>query len=173
MSWAIGIAAAVQAFAAIAIVVLTKRLSDATTKYAADTQRMAEEMERRREQEDMDRRRTHAEQLSAWVENFRGPTQGALHGVLVMYNGGDQPAYDVRVTLRLENWTDEISGKRVLPPRTRHEKTDWVMRQQVALTPGQTINVGDVTVELEFRDVTGRRWKRENDGRLAELEDGV
>jgi hypothetical protein len=118
--------------------------------------------EQRREAErSEDERRAQAARISAWVEVYRksdGTREIAFH----IHNASDMPIYEVELPL---------------PNPEREEITEFVG----LVPPGQTIRrpapsewlrsyVEPEPVQVEFQDSAGRRWARDEQGGLAQVD---
>jgi hypothetical protein len=134
---------------------------------------LRKEQKARRELEE-DRRQAQARLVSAWAttpEERRDPTTGDLRWVtsVVSRNGSDEPVYDVNVAMADPNGphaADPLGGgpemlfiwTHVLPPQYTTTEALWAYK-------GPSGPIG-----IEFRDASGRHWKRYPNGRLNKLE---
>jgi len=119
--------------------------------------------EHRREAErSEDERRAQAARISAWVELHRKPDGGrelAFH----IHNASDMPIYDVELPMPAPQGQEraaEFVG--LVPPGQtirRSAPHDW-LRTYVEPEP----------VEIEFLDSAGRRWTRDEQGKLGTAE---
>ena len=99
---------------------------------------------------------------------------GSTRGTVQIRNGGQQPIYDVSVTMTHAEFQDETTSKGVVPPVTTHPKTDWTLRARgEPAQPDRAVTAGEFDVEIEFRDAEGRKWKRDVLGGLHLLETRV
>jgi hypothetical protein len=116
--------------------------------------------EHRREAERAeDERRAQAAKISAWVEVYRKP-DGTRELAFHIHNASDMPIYEVELPLSAPN-SEEHSSEFIglVPPGQtirRQAPTEW-MRSYIDPEP----------VQIEFLDSAGRRWARDEQGRLV------
>ncbi len=118
--------------------------------------------EHRREAErSEDERRNQAARISAWVEATRSPT-GAREIAFHIHNASDMPIYEVELPLPAASGEEQTEFVGLVPPGQtvrRPAPADW-LRTYVEPEP----------VQIEFLDSAGRRWTRDEQGRLAHTE---
>ncbi|WP_117209489.1 hypothetical protein [Allorhizocola rhizosphaerae] len=108
-----------------------------------------------------DERRAQAARISAWVEAYRKPDGGreiAFH----IHNASDMPIYEVEVPLPTASNEEQSEFIGLVPPGQtvrRAAPTEW-LRSYVDPEP----------VQIEFLDSAGRRWTRDEQGKLARTE---
>lgn len=172
MAWS----AVAQAGGTVAVGVLTFFLTRATNRYARDTGRLVKQGEINRMLAENRLRSAQAVQVSAWLESFHALTgPNRLNGTLAIFNGSDQPIYDVVVKMKHPNYGEEVSSKRVVPPRSTLKKTEWQFRLKKAKGAAPSaVQVGDIAITIEFFDAAGRRWTqiRHDSGILELLDEG-
>lgn len=108
--------------------------------------------------------RRQAEQVAVWEEDWwRDDRTGQDGPVIVVFNGSSLPISDLRVPY----WGYDDDGQEslmasllgALEPRER----------KVEPIHAYLSHLGPYPYEVEFRDVTGRRWQRTTEGGLTEL----
>ncbi|WP_433609544.1 hypothetical protein ACQP2P_38620 [Dactylosporangium sp. CA-139114] len=102
-----------------------------------------------------DERRGQAARISAWIEEYRKPNDArelAFH----VHNASEMPIYEVELPMP-EGGETEFVG--LVPPgqTIRRPAPESWRRSYVEPEP----------VEIEFLDSAGRRWKRNEQGRLT------
>lgn len=106
-----------------------------------------------------DERRAQAARISAWVEVYRKP-DGTREIAFHIHNASDMPIYEVELPLPTraeEDHAVEFVG--LVPPGQTIRKpapADW-LRSYTEPEP----------VQIEFLDSAGRRWTRDEQGRLT------
>ena len=119
--------------------------------------------EHRREAErSEDERRTQAERISAWVEVYRKP-DGMREIAFHVHNASDMPIYEAEIPLPTTSDEEQTEFVGLVPPGQtvrRAAPPDW-LRSYVDPEP----------VQIEFLDSAGRRWTRNEQGKLARAEE--
>lgn len=139
-------------------------------------------------------RRAQASRVSAWVEptanrhtGFNDVGMGYdLGASICIANLSSQPVYDIALIAKDGSGNESPFALNVLPPENRvfealDERMISILRavpgldarashQQQAMTGSRLITKG-LRVELTFRDVEGRTWRRNGHGILEETSD--
>lgn len=118
--------------------------------------------EHRREAERSDdERRAQAERISAWVEAYRKP-DGMRELAFHVHNASDMPIYEAEIPVSSVSNEEQTEFVGLVPPGQtvrRAAPPEW-LRSYVDPEP----------VQIEFLDSAGRRWTRNEQGRLARTE---
>jgi hypothetical protein len=105
-----------------------------------------------------DERRSQAARISAWVEVYRKPDDGreiAFH----IHNASYMPIYEVEIPATATSNEDQTEFVGLVPPGQtirRAASPEW-LRSYVDPEP----------VQIEFLDSAGRRWTRDEQGKLT------
>ncbi len=116
---------------------------------------------RREAERSEDERRNQAARISAWVEVYRKPDGGrelAFH----IHNASDMPIYEVELPLPTASDEEQTEFVGLVPPGQtirRPAPPEW-LRSYVEPEP----------VQIEFLDSAGRRWTRDEQGKLTRTE---
>lgn len=108
-----------------------------------------------------DERRSQAERISAWVEVYRKP-DGMREIAFHVHNASDMPIYEAEIPLPSPSNEEQTEFVGLVPPGQtvrRAAPPDW-LRSYVDPEP----------VQIEFLDSAGRRWTRNEQGRLTRTE---
>jgi hypothetical protein len=117
--------------------------------------------QRREADRSEDERRSQAARISAWVEVYRkldGSREIAFH----IHNASDMPIYEVELPLPNSEGEEATEFVGLVPPGQtirRPAPSDW-LRSYVEPEP----------VQVEFQDSVGRRWTRDEQGALAQVD---
>jgi hypothetical protein len=124
-----------------------------------------------------------ASQIAGWLQDESDAAGGPTGKYLVIVgNASRVPVYDL-------SWAVNGYGELVVPdiisghmgvlmphPRVVVTGMGWALGDDILATPDSDEEVlarrhdpGDFRVELTFRDASGARWKRHDDGRLEQL----
>ena len=118
--------------------------------------------EQRREAErSEDERQSQAARISAWVELHRTP-EGSRELAFHIHNASDMPIYEVELPLPSPSGEETTAFVGLVPPgRTirRSAPAEW-LRSYVDPEP----------VQIEFQDSAGRRWARDEQGTLTQVD---
>jgi len=118
--------------------------------------------EHRREAErSEDERRSQAARISAWVEVHRKP-DGNREMAFHIHNASDMPIYEVEIPLHTTAHEEQTEFVGLVPPGQtvrRPAPPQW-LRSYVDPEP----------VQIEFLDSSGRRWTRDEQGKLTRTE---
>lgn len=108
-----------------------------------------------------DERRAQAAKISAWVEMYRKADSSrelAFH----IHNASDMPIYEVELPLPSPDGQEATEFVGLVPPGQtirRPAPPDW-LRSYVDPEP----------IQIEFQDSAGRRWARDEQGTLAQVD---
>lgn len=124
----------------------------------------------------LDQEGVQASSIAAWVGLRRGDN-GVQHHLLLVRNGSDFPVYEVSVQLpRLPEplWLEQVPAKTIAEQDLPSEDSALgePMVPFVNLPVRRFLRqefVSGPLPEVEFRDSTGRLWRRDKDGRLTRL----
>ncbi|MGC9666855.1 hypothetical protein ACNTMW_09905 [Planosporangium sp. 12N6] len=107
-----------------------------------------------------DERRAQAARISAWVEMYVR-TDGRKELAFHIHNASDMPIYEVELPLPGKSDGDGVEFVGLVPPGQtirRAAPQEW-LRTYAEPEP----------VEIEFLDSAGRRWGRDEQGRLRQV----
>ena len=111
--------------------------------------------------------------VNAWCDDVRPASQDGQHLVTVtVQNSSDDPVYRLRIAVGA-GWSRDVTRYSkldllvVLPPRSRQQRT-----VAMHLNPLSGEDYDSLPpVEMIFSDVTGRFWRRDGYGGLAQISD--
>jgi hypothetical protein len=134
-----------------------------------------ERAEAAQRERDAEQRRSQAIQISGWynIKSFGPRDLAGSAWRAQVFNGSDQPVYDVRIYFHhFENesnvWGPIVSAAKaihVIPPGDEGHKPP----PEEILEAMEKRDVSRLTISFAFRDAGNRWWQRKPDGILAEL----
>lgn len=109
-----------------------------------------------------------AHRVTTFVDT-EGQAIGAVIGAavdLVLYNGAEEPVYDLDILVVLPGWRSEEGRKDLLPPKSRRSATIRLTTIENAEAVKTDWRPNAVGIDIRWRDGQQREWHRSRDGRL-------